>query len=86
MSEYQMFTSDAVYRCEGFYPLTARHMTHAAKLFALWKARQKYGPNGKCSRLAMQGDLRPDRTTFEALIGIPPEEEFYRFTVVIDLS
>jgi hypothetical protein len=79
-----MFTSDISYRCEGFYPLKASNMTHAAMLFAVWKARQKYGPNAKCSKLAMQGNLQPDRATFEAFIGIPPQEEPYRFTVMID--
>jgi hypothetical protein len=79
-----MSDSHVSYRCEGFYPLQASDVTHAAKLFALWKARQKYGPNATCSKLDLQGDLRPDAATFEAFIGIPPRGEFYRFTVIVE--
>jgi hypothetical protein len=79
-----MSESKVSYRCEGFYPLQASNMRHAALLFALWKARQKYGPNAKCSKLDLQGDLHPEGATFEALIGIPPRGELYRFTVTIE--
>ena len=74
------------YRCEGFYPLQASDMRHAALLFALWKARQKYGPNAECCKLDVQGDLQSDAATFEAYIGIPPRGELYRFTVELDIS
>ena len=79
-----MSKTNVSYRCEGFYPLLANDMKHAAMLFALWKARQKYGPKAECSKLDQHGDLRSDTGTFEAFIGIPPGGEVYRFTVVAE--
>jgi hypothetical protein len=81
-----MSSNNVSYRCEGFYPLQASDMRHAGLLFALWKARQKYGPNAECSRLDVQGDLQSDVVTFQAVIGIPPRGELYRFTVMLDIS
>jgi hypothetical protein len=79
-----MSESNLSYLCEGFYPLQASDMRHAAMLFALWKARQKYGPNAQCSKLDLRDDAQSGTATFEAFIGIPPRGESYRFTVVVD--
>jgi hypothetical protein len=81
-----MSESRVNYRCEGFYPLQASDIRHAAMLFALWKARQKFGPNAECCKLDVQGDWQCDAATFEAFIGIPPQGELYRFTVMVDVS
>ena len=51
-----MSSGRAAYICAGFYPLDADDMMHAAHLFAVWKARRKYGPPAEC-KLSMQTEL-----------------------------
>jgi hypothetical protein len=45
----------------------------AARLFALWSARQKFGPVAEC-RLLMQIALKQEGASFEALIGKQPKD------------
>ena len=48
-----------VYLCAGFYPIEADNLLHAAFLFAVWKARRRFGPGGIFSRLMVtQTDSR----------------------------
>jgi hypothetical protein len=58
------------YRCDGFYPIAAADLVHAAQLFAVRIARRKYGPKGRCRsvELVHQGALG---SMFEAFVGIP---------------
>ena len=72
------------YSCEGFYPLEANDLTHAAWLFALWKARRTYGPKGQCSRLDLQTKLGPEGATFKAFIQAPSGSETCLLTVLIN--
>ena len=74
-----MSESELRYLCTGFHPVEADNVVHAGLLFALQIARRKYGPLARCSKLDLQGAIRPDRATFEALAGIPPRSEPYRF-------
>jgi hypothetical protein len=71
------------YLCEGFYPLEATDLTHAASLFALWKARRTYGPQGWCSRLDVKTEL-VDGATFEAFIQAPSGSETCLLTVLVE--
>ena len=59
-----------IYRCDGFHPVSAANLEHAAQLFAVRIARQKYGPSGRCSRLELLSDLGDRGATFEAFLGI----------------
>jgi hypothetical protein len=72
------------YYCDGFYPLEADNLAHAAGLFALWRARRKYGARGDCSRLELQTDLGVDGATFNAVINAPSGAEACTFTVLVD--
>ena len=71
------------YACPGFYPIAARDLDHAASLFALWKARRKFGPCGKCVQLVLQEGIK-DGARFEVrLIGNGGSVgETYRFIVM----
>ena len=73
------------YACPGFYPIAARDLDHAASLFALWKARRKFGPCGKCVQLVLQEGIK-DGARFEVrLIGNGGSVgETYRFIVMAD--
>jgi|SoimicMinimDraft_17_1059745.scaffolds.fasta_scaffold43066_1 hypothetical protein len=73
------------YLCEGFDPLDADDLMHAATLFALWKAQQTYGPKGRCSELKLHTKLDKSGAIFEAHIDAPSRNgETYRYTVLID--
>jgi hypothetical protein len=65
-----MAASKIRYRCEGFHPIDAADIAHAAQLFAVRIARKKYGPKGRCRRLKLHADLGQQGATFEAFIGI----------------
>jgi hypothetical protein len=39
--------SKTKYQCDGFYPIEAADLMHAAQLFAVQIARRKYGPQGR---------------------------------------
>jgi hypothetical protein len=81
-----MPSSGTAYLCAGFYPLAADDVIHAARLFALWKARRTYGPAADC-RLLLQTDLNEQRASFEALIAPgdrPGSGKSFHFAVVID--
>ena len=71
------------YLCPGFYPLEADNLMHAAFLFAIWKARRKFGPGGICTRLVMQTEPGPDGASFEATLTKGVISEPYRFTVLV---
>ena len=45
------------YACPGFYPLTARDLTHAASLFATWRARRIFGPRATCAEVMLQEEI-----------------------------
>jgi hypothetical protein len=79
-----MSKSNVTYYCDGFYPLEADNLTHAAKLFAIWRARRKYGARAHCSRLELQTDLGVDGATFNAVINAPSGAEACQFTVLVD--
>jgi hypothetical protein len=83
-----MAASKIRYRCEGFAPIDAADITHAAQLFAVRIARQKYGPTGRCRRLRLHAELGSRGATFEAFLGIPKgvtmTGETYRFSVFVD--
>jgi len=66
-----MAASIVRYRCDGFGLIAAANITHAAQLFAVRIARQKYGPKGRCSRLTLCEGLNPTRVVFEAFVGVP---------------
>jgi hypothetical protein len=73
------------YVCPGFYPVAARDLDHAASLFALWKARRKFGPCASCVQLTLQEKLVNGAKFQVRLIGqkgVPGET--YRFTVMVD--
>jgi hypothetical protein len=70
--------------CAGLNPVEAHNVVHAGLLFALQIARLKHGPMGRCSKLDLRGSIRSDGATFEAVGGVPPRSEPYRFTVLID--
>jgi hypothetical protein len=73
------------YLCEGFDPLDADDLMHAATLFALWKARRTYGPKGRCSEVKLHTELGKSGAIFEAQIDAPPMNgETYRYTVLIE--
>jgi hypothetical protein len=76
--------SKTSYLCDGFYPIHADNVMHAALLFALQMARRRYGPKGRCSRLDLQGRVMPDRATFEAIVGTPTDTKTCHFTVLIE--
>jgi hypothetical protein len=83
-----MSTSKIRYRCEGFSPIDAANITHAAQLFAVRIARRKYGPKGRCSRLSLHHELEADGAIFETFLGISKgiamTGETYRFSVFVD--
>jgi hypothetical protein len=79
-----MSEGNVSYLCEGFYPLEANDLTHAAALFALWKARRTYGPKGRCSRLNLQSVLGLRGATFKAFIQSPLGGETCVLTVLLD--
>ncbi len=79
-----MATGKVQYRCDGFYPIEAHNVMHAGLLFALQMARRLHGPKARCVRLDLHGKLEPRSATFDALIGVPPNGEPYRFTVLIE--
>jgi hypothetical protein len=83
-----MAASKIRYRCEGFHPIDAADITHAAQLFAVRIARQKYGRSGRCRRLRLQAELGSRGATFESFLGIPRgvtmTGETYRFSVFVD--
>jgi hypothetical protein len=70
------------FACPGFHPIAARDLQHAASLFALWKARRKFGPRGQCVQLVVQNEIK-DGARFEVrLLGTAGlNGEIYRFTV-----
>jgi hypothetical protein len=73
------------YRCEGFDPLDADDLMHAATLFALWQARRTYGLKGRCSDLKLHAELGQSGAIFEAHIDAPSRRgQTYRYTVLID--
>jgi hypothetical protein len=76
--------SESTYFCNGFYPLEADNLAHAAELFALWKARRTYGPKASCRRLDLRAQLEPNGATFEAVIDAPSGSETCLLTVLID--
>jgi hypothetical protein len=78
-----MSEGNVSYLCEGFYPLEANDLTHAASLFALWKARRTYGPKARCTRLDLQTELGPQGATFKAVIEAPSGSETCLLTVLI---
>jgi hypothetical protein len=61
---------------------------HAAQLFAVRMARQKYGPNGRCSRLRLHAESGSRGATFEAFLGVRKgvamTGETYRFSAFVD--
>jgi hypothetical protein len=83
-----MSESKVRYLCEGFFPIEAQNVMHAALLFALQIARRRHGPKARCSKLDLHSELRPDGATFEAFIGIRQGDaiagESHRFSVLID--
>ena len=72
------------YWCAGLDPVDAHNVVHAGLLFALQIACLKHGPMARCSKLDLRGSIRSDGATFEAVGGVPPRSEPYRFTVLID--
>jgi len=76
------------YRCDGFNPIKAANIKHAALLFAVRIARQKYGPKGRCSTLELRADLGDRGASFEAFLGIPKGVMItgasHSFTVLIE--
>ena len=77
-----MSSDGLTYHCEDFYPLEAENLTHAAMLFAVWKARRQFGPKGHCSAL-LQTHQGPNGTTFEALIDTPSGIETCQVTIFV---
>ena len=75
-----------VYLCAGFYPPEADNLLHAAFLFAVWKARRRFGPGAICSRLVLHTEVAADGASFEATLTKGATSEPYRFTVLIDAS
>jgi hypothetical protein len=73
------------YVCPGFYPIGARDLVHAASLFALWKARRRFGPSGRFVQLVVLEQIRGGSTFEVRLIGNEGAMgEIYRFTVMVD--
>jgi len=66
-----MAASKVRYQCDGFDLIAAANITHAAQLFAVRIARQKYGPQGRCTRLKLCEGLCSTRAVFEAFVGVP---------------
>jgi hypothetical protein len=79
-------TSKIRYLCEGFYPIEAHNLMHAALLFALQLARRRHGPNAQCTRLDLDSDLKAEGATFKPIIGTPAGTETCQFTVLVDRS
>ena len=83
-----MVVNRTKYRCDGFHSIDAANLEHAAQLFAVRIARQKYGPKGRCSRLQLLADLGDRGATFKAFLGIPKGIALtgasHQFTVLID--
>jgi hypothetical protein len=77
-----MSSDGLTYHCEGFYPLEAENLVHAALLFAVWKARRQFGPTGHCNAL-LQTNQGPNGATFEALIDTPSGIETCQVTVFV---
>ena len=79
--------SNITYVCPGFYPMAARDLEHAASLFALWKARRKFGPCASCVKLVLQEEV-VNGAKFQVRIiglkGLPGET--YHFTVMVDAA
>jgi hypothetical protein len=73
------------YRCDGFYPVAAANMMHAAQLFAVQIARRKYGPKGRCRSVQLVLDQPRFGSIFEAFVGVPKgvmwDGETHRFMV-----
>lgn len=77
--------SNVSYGCPGFYPIGARDLVHAASLFALWKARRKFGPCGRFVQLVVLEQIRGGSTFEVRLIGNDGAVgEIYRFTVMVE--
>ncbi len=77
--------SEVSYACPGFYPIAAHNLMHAAFLFAIWKARRKFGTAGTCTRLDMLVESA-EGAIFEADLIDPnrrPLREAFRFTVLV---
>lgn len=73
------------YVCPGFYPIAAHDLTHTASLFALWKARRKFGQSATCDQVFLQEELVNGAKFQVRLMGqkdMPGET--YRFTVMVD--
>jgi hypothetical protein len=79
-----MSESNVSYFCDGFYPIEADNLAHAARIFGMWKARRLYGPRASCSRVDLRTPLEPNGATFEALIDTPSGNEACVLTIVID--
>jgi hypothetical protein len=79
-----MVTGKVRYRCDGFYPIEAHNVMHAGLLFALQMARRLHGPKAQCVKLDLHGNLGSRQATFNAAIGVPPNGEPCRFTVLIE--
>ena len=81
--------SKAKYWCDGFYPIEAANLMHAAQLFAVQMARRKYGPSGRCRSVELLLDQAPHGATFEAFLGVLKgvvwQGERHRFTVSMSL-
>jgi hypothetical protein len=45
------------YTCDGFYPVRAADIAHAAQLFAVQLARRKYGSKGRCRSVQHVHDI-----------------------------
>ena len=83
-----MVVNRTKYRCDGFHSIDAANLEHAAQLFAVRIARQKYGPKGRCSTLELRTDLGDRGASFEAFLGIPKGVMItgasHSFTVLIE--
>jgi hypothetical protein len=56
-----MSESKVRYLCEGFFPIEAQNVMHAALLFALQIARRRHGPEARSTRGRQRRCGRPDR-------------------------
>jgi hypothetical protein len=72
------------YLCDGLFPLVAHNVMHAGLLFALQLARRRQGPKARCVKLDLIGKLELQSATFDAVIGVPPNGEPCRFTVLVE--
>jgi hypothetical protein len=67
------------FRYDGFYPVEADNEMHAGLLSALQMARHLQGPEGDASSATCMAA----RATFDAMIGVPSDENSCRATVPI---